>query len=198
MRFARKRLFVAVLSCVAWIGIGPDSSDRASAAVLFDGHDLEIGWTGSTPFGDYVNTGMGVAKGEFAAPMTSAYFTTANFASSTDTRTWVTDTNIRLANAAPYAGWAAPYWFQYVDVDDTLPDFRTLAFSLDEANMTAAGYDLGTYLQVRENAIALNFGVLNPGQSVSVNVAVPEPTLVAPLALAAAHLALRRRARRTA
>ena len=72
-----------------------------ASAALFDGNRLEIGWTGSTPFADYANTGMGPARNTYTAPMTQAGgFTTSNYASSTDMRTWVTDTNVRIVNGS--------------------------------------------------------------------------------------------------
>src|SRR5690242_5807846 len=100
------------------------NAGRAEAAVL-GGDDLEIGWTGNTPFGPYVMNGAGTARGVFAIPTSgySASFSTAPYASSTNTTTAVSDTNIRITNTA-FGGWVPPQWFQYRDFDNTLPDFR--------------------------------------------------------------------------
>src|SRR5689334_21304496 len=94
------------------------SAARASAAT-FGGDDLEIGWTGGTAFGPYVNNGSGTARGIFAVPNSgySGSFSTAPYASSTGTHTEVSDTNIHIRNDA-FAGWFPPQWFQYLDYDN--------------------------------------------------------------------------------
>ena len=71
--------------------------------------------------------------------MTSAgSFSTAPYASSSNTATAVSDTNIRITNTA-FGGWVPPQWFQYLDFDNTLPDFRNWTFTLDSANKNRYG-----------------------------------------------------------
>jgi hypothetical protein len=170
------------------------NANGAAAAVLA-GDDLEIGWTGNTPFGPYVVNGAGTARGIFAIPASgySGSFSTGPFASSTNTNTAVSDTNIRITNSA-FAGWVPPQWFQYLDYDNTLPDFRNWIFTLDSANTTVPGFDIASRFQVQENAFAIEFGEIAPGQVISINVAAPEPGTLATLA-AASLMTLPRRAR---
>jgi hypothetical protein len=169
-------------------------ADRAAAAVLA-GDDLEIGWTGNTAFGPYVVNGAGTARGVFTIPASgySGSFSTAPYASSTNTTTAVSDSNIRITNTA-FGGWVPPQWFQYLDFDNTLPDFRNWTFTLDSANTTVPGFDMATRFQVQENAIAIEFGEIAPGQVISINVAAPEPGTFAILAVAGL-MSLRRRRR---
>jgi hypothetical protein len=169
------------------------AANRAAGAV-FGGDNLEIGWTGNTAFGPYVNNGAGTARGVFAIPASgySGSFSTAPYASSTNTNTAVSDTNIRIVNNA-FGGWFPPQWFQYLDFDNTLPDFRNLTFTLDSANTTVPGFNIATQLQVQENAIAIEFGEITPNQVISINVSVPEPASLCVLSLAAATLLARRR-----
>src|SRR5581483_9301101 len=177
------------LVCLCFIACGAGS---ASAAV-FGGDDLEIGWTGGTAFGPYVVNGAGTARGIFAIP-TSGYsgsFSTSSYASSSDTRTQVSDTNIRIVDNA--FGWFPPQWFQYLDYDNTLPDFRNLTFTVDAANTTVPGFTLSR-VQVQENAIAIEFGEITNGQSISINVAVPEPASAGLIMVSACLVARRRRA----
>jgi hypothetical protein len=170
------------------------NADRAAAAVL-GGDDLEIGWTGNTPFGPYVMNGAGTARGVYAIPASgySGSFSTAPYASSTNTTTAVSDTNIRITNSGP-GGWVPPQWFQYLDFDNTLPDFRNWTFTLDSANTTVPGFDMATRFQVQENAIAIEFGEIAPNQVISINVAIPEPATLASVA-AGGLMSLRRRRR---
>lgn len=166
--------------------------NRATAAGgLFGGDDLEIGWTGGTAFGPYVVNGAGTARGVFAVPASgySGSFSTAPYASSTGTETKVSDTNIRIVNNA-FAGWFPPQWFQYVDYDNTLPDFRNFTFTLDAANTTVPGFDMNTRFMVQENAIAIEFGEITPGQTISIN--VPEPASLS-MVVAGCLITLRRR-----
>jgi hypothetical protein len=169
-------------------------AEGAAAAVLA-GDDLEIGWTGGTAFGPYVVNGAGTARGVFVIPASgySGSFSTAPYASSTSTHTEVSDTNIRITNSA-FGGWVPPQWFQYLDFDNTLPDFRNWIFTLDSANTTVPGFDMGTRFQVQENAIAIEFGEIAPGQVISINVATPEPATLASVA-GASLMTLRRRRR---
>jgi hypothetical protein len=170
------------------------TADCAAAAV-FGGDDLEIGWTGGTAFGPYVNNGSGTARGVFAVP-TSGYssaFSTSPYASSTATNTSVSDTNIRIVNNG-FGGWVPPQWFQYLDYDNTLPDFRNWTFTLDSANTTVPGFNMATQFQVQENAIAIEFGEITPGQVISINAAVPEPAALT--TIVSVCLILRRRHRR--
>jgi hypothetical protein len=168
---------------------------QPAAAAIFSGGELEIGWTGGTPFAPYVVNGAGTARGVYTTPMNGTFFSTSPYASSTDTRTWVTDTNIRIDNATSFTTFAGQQWYQYLDLDDTLPDFRTLTFTLDTANTTFAGYDLATRLVVADDAFALSFGDVSPGSVVSIDVAVPEPTAaLGSILLAGSALAMRRRA----
>ena len=166
---------------------------QPASAALFSGNDLEIGWTGNTAFGPYIVNGAGTARGVYTAPMSGTYFSTSPYASSTDTRTWVADTNIRIHNATSFTTFAGEQWYQYLDLHDTLPDFRTLTFTLDTANTTFAGYDLATRLVVTENAFALSFGDVSPGKVVSIDVAVPEPASLGSILLAVGALAVGRR-----
>lgn len=166
-----------------------------TAAAVLAGDDLEIGWTGNTAFGPYVVNGAGTARGVYAIPASgySGSFSTAPYASSSSTTTAVSDTNIRITNTA-FGGWVPPQWFQYLDYDNTLPDFRNWTFTLDSANTTVPGFDMATRFQVQENAIAIEFGEIAPGQVISINVAAPEPGTLATLA-AACLMTLRRRRR---
>lgn len=167
---------------------------RASSAALLGGHNLETGWTGGTPFGAYIVNGLGTARATLAVPLTgrSPSFSTSGYASSTDTNTSVADTNIRITNSAG-SGWSPPQWFQYVDVDNNLPDFRTLTYSIDTANTTVPGFTLAR-VQTQDNAIAIEFGEIAPGQTISVNV-TPEPAGLALLSIVAAATLARRRRR---
>jgi hypothetical protein len=194
----REGSFMSIVKALAVLGAGLVFclSNSASAAVWAGGDDLEIGWTGGTAFGPYVVNGAGTARGVFAVP-TSGYsssFSTAPYASSTNTTTAVSDTNIRITNTA-FGGWFPPQWFQYLDYDNTLPDFRNLSFTLDTANTTVAGFDMSTRFQVDENAVAIEFGEIAPGQVISINVAVPEPATAGALSVAGAGLACVRRRR---
>jgi hypothetical protein len=166
---------------------------QPASAALFSGNDIEIGWTGNTPFEPYIVNGAGTARGVYTAPMSGTYFTTSPYASSTDTRTWVSDTNIRIHNATSFTTFAGEQWYQYLDLNNTLPDFRSLAFTLDTAHTTFAGYNLATRLVVTENAFALSFGDVSPGKVVSIDVAVPEPAALGSVLLAGGALAVRRR-----
>jgi hypothetical protein len=189
-------MFVSLTKALACLGLAfmLVNANRATAAVL-SGDDLEIGWTGNTPFGPYVVNGAGTARGIFAIPASgySGSFSTAPYASSTNTSTAVSDTNIRITNTA-FGGWVPPQWFQYLDYDNTLPDFRNWTFTLDSANTTVPGFDMASRFQVQENAFAIEFGEIAPGQVISINVAAPEPGTFATLA-AASLMTLRRRRR---
>jgi hypothetical protein len=164
---------------------------RASAAA-FGGNSLDIGWTGGAAFGPYFSGGGGSAHAVFAVPASgsSGSFSTAPFASSTGTSTSVSDTNIRIVNNGQ-GGWFPPQWFQYVDINNTLPDFRNWTFTLDSANTTEPGFNIATQLQVQQNAIAIEFGEIQPSQVISINVTVPEPASLCVLPVA--YLLLRRR-----
>jgi hypothetical protein len=168
---------------------------HSAIAAVLAGDDLEIGWTGNAPFGPYVVNGAGTARGIYAIPASgySGAFSTSPYASSSNTSTTVSDTNIRITNTA-FGGWVPAQWFQYLDYDNTLPDFRNWTFTLDSANTTVPGFNLASRFQVQESAFAIEFGEIAPGQVISINVAAPEPGTLATFALASL-MTLRRRRR---
>jgi hypothetical protein len=191
VKFHAPRRFVRAALLGAALALTTVFAPRLANADVLAGGQFEIGWTGNRAFGPYANTGLGEARGTYAVPM-SGYFTTALYASSTDVRTSVSDTTITIHNAHLFSSFVPPQRFVYRDVTDSLPDFRTLPFTLDAADTTIA-YDLGTNMIVQENAIALQFGgIVTPGQTVVLN--VPEPGTMGFVAAAGvAMLAARRR-----
>jgi hypothetical protein len=164
---------------------------RAASAALFAGNQVEIGWTGNTPFGPFVVNGLGTAAATYTAPMGGTSFSTSPYASSTNMQTSVQDTNISITNGS--FGFVPPQWFEYVDINNTLPDFRTLTFTLDPVATTDTGFNLSTMMQVQQNAIALEFAEVPTGQTVSINVAVPEPGTLGLIGIGAATLVYGRR-----
>ena len=190
-RRARAIGFVAFAGIIAAASAFP----RTASAALFAGNQIQIGWTGNTAFGPFVNNGAGTAASTYTAPMGGTAFTTSPYASSTDMRTSVQDTNISITNNS--FGFVPPQWFEYVDVNNTLPDFRTLTFTLDPVGTTDTSFNLSTMMQVQENAIALEFAEVPTGKTVSINIAVPEPASIGLIgACALVLLGARRRAHR--
>jgi len=183
------------IATAALIACGFGAASRTASAALFTGNQFQIGWTGNTPFGAFVVNGAGTAAGTFTAPMGATSFSTSPYASSTDMRTSVQDANISITNNA--FGFVPPQWFEYIDVNNTLPDFRTLTFTVDPVGTTDTAFNPSTMMQVHENAIALEFAEVPTGKTVSINVAVPEPGTFGLVGAAAVVLLGARRHKRT-
>jgi hypothetical protein len=160
-------------------------------AALFSGNQIEIAWTGSTPFGSVVNNGSGLAEHTYTAPMGGTSFSTSPYASSTAMNTSVQDTTISITNNS--FGFVPPQWFEYLDVSDTLPDFTKMTFAIDAANTTDNGFSLASDLQLEQHGVALEFAEVPTGQTVTIDVSVPEPATLGLTAMSLLWLGLRRK-----
>lgn len=171
------------------------SAWRRSQAAIFAGHQIEIAWTGSTAFGPVENDGSGPAENTYTAPMNpQVYFGTAPYDSATDMITSVQDMRITLANGN--IGIPPPQWFEYLDVNNTLPDFIAMKFSVNTALTTDASFNIASDLQVEQHGVAIKCPPgSNGGLVVVINVAVPEPATLGMMVVGLPLLCRRQRPR---